>query len=224
MHPLDSKSLEPFTSNALGPCTGTALYSVVIQSVSRAWLCNPMYCSPPGSPVLHLPRVCSDSCPLSQWCYPIISSSVNLFSFCLHSFPTSGSFPMSWFFTSGGWSIGASASVLPMNFQSWFPVGLTGLISLQSQSNDTSCSSCRKKKENFSARVCLVHSLCPNPSQVGSKWQSKTWGSLKFRPVSREGAAMSLLWTAPSSYIQLTPSPCLFALGLFLPAYVQNTL
>ena len=68
-------------------------------------------------------RVCPSLCPLSQWCYPAISSSAAPFSFCLQSFPTSGSFPMSWLFTSGGQSIGtsASASVLPMNSQGWLP-------------------------------------------------------------------------------------------------------
>ena len=81
------------------------------------------------------PRVCSNSCPLSWWCYLIISSSVIPFSFCLQSFPVSGSFPMSWFFASGGQSIGASASasVLPVNIQGIFSLELTGLISLQSK-------------------------------------------------------------------------------------------
>ena len=81
------------------------------------------------------PKVCSNSCPLFQWCHPTISSSVNTFS-CLQSFPASESFPTSQVFqSSGGQSIGASglASVLPMNIQSWFPLGLTGLISLQSK-------------------------------------------------------------------------------------------
>ena len=76
-------------------------------------------------------QCCSNSCPLSQWCHPIISSSVVPFFSCLQSLPASGSFPVSQFFTSGGQSIGASASVLPMNIQDWFPLGLTGLISLQ---------------------------------------------------------------------------------------------
>ena len=80
------------------------------------------------------PEAYSNSCSLSQWCHPIISSSVLPFS-CLLSFPAPGSFPMSQFFTSGGQSTGtsASASVLPMNIQGWFPLGLTGLISLQSK-------------------------------------------------------------------------------------------
>ena len=75
---------------------------------------------------------CSNSCPLSQLCHPIISSSVVPF-FCLQSFPASRSFLMSPLSTSGSWSIGASASssVLSMNIQNWFPLGLTGLISLQ---------------------------------------------------------------------------------------------
>ena len=81
------------------------------------------------------PESCSNSCPSSRWYHPTISSSVVHFSSRLQSFPASGSFPMSQFFTSGGQSIGvsASASVLPMNIQDWFPLGLTSLISLQSK-------------------------------------------------------------------------------------------
>ena len=73
--------------------------------------------------------------PLSWWCHPTISSSVVPFSSCLQFFPTSVSFPMSWLFSSGGQCIGASASVsvLPMNIQGWFPLRLTGLISVQSK-------------------------------------------------------------------------------------------
>ena len=77
-------------------------------------------------------RVCSNSCPLSQWCHPALSSSATLFSFCLPSFPASGSFPMR---QPGSQSIGtsASASVLPMNIQDWFPLALTGWISMLSK-------------------------------------------------------------------------------------------
>ena len=84
---------------------------------------------------LPAPRACSNSCPSSWWLHPTISSSVIPFSSCLQSFPASGSFPMSYFFTSGGQSIGvsASASVLPMNIQDLFPLELTGLISLKWQ-------------------------------------------------------------------------------------------
>ena len=92
-------------------------------------LCNPMDCHSLS------PGVCSNSCPLSQWRHPIISSSVASFSSCLQSFPASGSFQMSQLFVSGGQrsEVSASASVLPMNIQSWFPLGLTGLISLLSK-------------------------------------------------------------------------------------------
>ena len=81
------------------------------------------------------PGVCSNSCPLSRWCHPTISSSVVPFSFCPQSFPASGSFQMSRLFTSDGQSIGvsASASVLSVNIQDWFPLGLTGWISLKSK-------------------------------------------------------------------------------------------
>ena len=80
-------------------------------------------------------RVCTNSCSLSQWCLPTISSSVVPFSSCLQSFPASGSFPMSQLFASGGQSIGASASasVLPVNIQGWFPWVLTSWIYLQSK-------------------------------------------------------------------------------------------
>ena len=81
------------------------------------------------------PRACSNWFPLSWWCHPTISSSVIPFPSHLQSLPSSGSFPMSWLFMSGGQSIGASAStlVLPMNIQGWFHFGLTGWIFLQSK-------------------------------------------------------------------------------------------
>ena len=94
--------------------------------------CNPHGLQHTRLPCLSLsPGVCSNSCPLGRWCHPTISSSVAPFSSCLQSFPASGSFLVSQFFPSGGRSIGAlaSASVLPMNVQVWFPLGLTDLIS-----------------------------------------------------------------------------------------------
>ena len=96
----------------------------------------PTDCSTPGLPVHHqLPELTQNSCPLSRWCHPTISSSEVPFSSCLQSFPASGSFPVTQFFASGGQSIGvsASASVLPMNIQDWSPLGCTGWISLQSK-------------------------------------------------------------------------------------------
>ena len=80
------------------------------------------------------PGAYSNSCPSSRWCHPTVSSSVIPIS-CLQPFPASGSFPMSWLFASGGQSVGTSAStsVLPMNIQDWFPLGLTGRTLLQSK-------------------------------------------------------------------------------------------
>ena len=97
------------------------------------------------------PRVYSNSCPLSRWCHPTISPSVIPFSFCPQSFPASGSFPMSQFFTSGGQSIGvsASASVLPMNIQEWFPLGWTDWISLQSKGLSRVFSNITVQKHQF---------------------------------------------------------------------------
>ena len=98
-------------------------------------LCNPMDCSTTDFPVLHYAHwVCSNSCPLSQWCHPTVSSSVDPFSSCLQSFPASGSFPVSQLFASGSQSTGASASASVLSIiQDWFPSGLTDLISLQSK-------------------------------------------------------------------------------------------
>ena len=97
------------------------------------------------------PGVYSNSCPLCWWCHPTISSSVIPFSSHLQSFPASGSFPMSQFFTSGSQSIGVSvsASVLPMNFQGWFPVGLTGWISLLSKGLSRVFSNTTVQKHQF---------------------------------------------------------------------------
>ena len=95
------------------------------------------------------PRVCSHSCPWTRWCYLNISSSAKPFSFCLHSFPASGSLPMSQLFASGGQSIGASASVLSMNIQGWFPLGLTSLISSQSKGLSRVFTSTTIRKRQF---------------------------------------------------------------------------
>ena len=103
------------------------------------------------------PRVCSNSCPSSQWCHPTILSSVP-FTSCLQSFPASGSFQMSQIFTSGGQNIGASAlgSVFPMNIQDWFPLGLIGLISLQSKGLSRVFSNITVQKHQFfSAQLSL---------------------------------------------------------------------
>ena len=103
------------------------------------------------------PRACSDSYPSSQWCHPTISSSVVPFSSFLQSFTALGSFPKSQF-TSGGQSIGvsASASVFPTNIQDWFPLGLTGLISLQSKGlSRVFFNTTVQKHQSFGAQLSL---------------------------------------------------------------------
>ena len=104
------------------------------------------------------PGACSNSCPLSWWCHPTISSSVIPFSFRFQSFPASESFLMSWLFAVGGQSIGASASasVLPMIIQGWFPLGLTDLILLLSEGLSRAFpSTIVQKHQFFSAHPCL---------------------------------------------------------------------
>ena len=95
------------------------------------------------------PGVHSDSCLLSQWCHPTISSSVIPLSSCLQSFLASGSFPVSWLFVSGGQRIEASALVFPVNIQGWFPLGLTGLIFSQSKGLSRVFSSTIIQKQQF---------------------------------------------------------------------------
>jgi len=92
-----------------------------------------------------------NSCPLSQWCHQTILSSVTSLSSCPQSFPATGSSPVNWFFTSGGQNIGTStsASVLPMNFQDWYPLGLTRLISLQSKGLSRVFSNTTARKHQF---------------------------------------------------------------------------
>ena len=137
-----------------------------VQSLSCVWLFAPHGLQharlPCPSPT---PEACSNSCPSSWWFHPTISSSVVPFSSCLQSFPASGSFQMSHFFPSGGQSIGvsASASVLPMNIQDWFPLGLTGWISLQSKGLSRVFSNTTVQKHQFfCAQFFCVLSLQSN--------------------------------------------------------------
>ena len=114
-------------------------------------LCNPMNCSKPGFPVqLQHPELVQ-TCRSSKWCHPMISSYVIPFSSCLQSFPASESYLMSQFFTLASQSIGVSGSayILPMYIQNWFPLGLTGLISLQSKRLSRVFSNTRVQKYQF---------------------------------------------------------------------------
>ena len=118
-----------------------------VQSLSHVQLFATQWLSCP-SPT---PGACSNSGPLNWWVHPTTSSSVVPFSSNLQSFPASGSFPRSQFFTSGGQSIGvsASASVLPMNIQNWLPLGWTGWISLQSKGLSRVFSNTTVQKHHF---------------------------------------------------------------------------
>ena len=125
------------------------------------------------------PRVCSNSCSLSQWCHPTISSSVAPFSFCSQPFPASGSFPLSQLFTSGGQTIGASvfASILPVNIQDWFPVGVTSLISLQSKNTQESSPAPQFESINFLAVSLIYGPTCHLADLTSMHWTSHihTW-------------------------------------------------
>ena len=117
------------------------------------------------------PKTCSNLSPLSQWCHPTVLPSVVPFSSCLQSFQAPWSFPVSWLFTSGGQSIGASASasVLPTNIHDWFPLGLTGLISLQSKGLSRVFSNTTLQKHQFfsalySPTLTSIHDYWKNHS------------------------------------------------------------
>ena len=140
--------------------------SVVSDSL---WPHGPQHARPPcPSPT---PRVYSNSCPLSRWYHPTISSSVIPFSSCLQSFPASGSFTVSQFFTSGGQCIGvsASASVLPMNIQDWFPLGWTGWISLQSKRRSRVFSNTTVQKHQFFGSQLSLQSNSQHPYMTTGK-------------------------------------------------------
>ena len=126
-----------------------------------------MNCSMPSFLVLHYIPEFAHSCPLSQWCHPAISSSVASFYSCPQSFPASESFPVSQLFASGGQSIGASASapVFPRNIEGWFPLGLTGLISLLSTG----------LSRIFFNTTVRKHQFCSTPSSLWSNFHIHTW-------------------------------------------------
>ena len=161
------------------------LFLVAIQSLSHVWLSYSMDCSMPGFPVLSvswtlLKFVSIKSVMLSnqlRLCYLTSSSSATTFSFCLQSFLTSGSFPVSWLFTSGGQSIEASASVLPVTIQGWFPLGLTGFISLQSRGLlGVFSSTTIQKHQFFSTQPSLWSALTP----VHDNWKNHRFDYTDF--------------------------------------------
>ena len=137
------------------------------------------------------PRVYSNSCTLSRWCHPTISSSVIPFSSCLQSFPASGSFQMSQLFASGGQSIGASALVLPMNIQGWFPLGLTGLNSLLSKGLSGVFSTITIWKQQF-----LMLSLFYGKTLTSTHNYWKKHSIDSVNSVSQSCLTLGSLWTA----------------------------
>ena len=120
------------------------------------------------------PGAYSNSCPLSWWYHPTISSSVVPFSSCPQSLPASGSFPMSQFFTSSGQSIGVStsASVLPMNNQDWSPLGWTGWISLQSKGLSRVFSNTTAQKHHSLALILLFG---PTLTSIHDYWKNHSF-------------------------------------------------
>ena len=140
---FDSKSYVISVSNLLFICTRGYIYLLLL--FSHIVMSDSL--QPHGLQHARFPcRACSNS---FAWCHPTILFSVIPFFSCLQSFPASGSFLMSWLFTLGGQSIGASASVLPMNIQDWSPLGLTGLISLQYKGLSRTFSNTPVQKHKF---------------------------------------------------------------------------
>jgi len=134
---------------------------VVVESLRHVWLFATLglYHTRFPCPLISL-RVCSNSRPLSWWCHPTISSSAALFSFCLQTFPASGSFLVSQLISSDGQSTGASATVLLINTQDWFPLRLTSLISLQSERLSKAFSSTTIQKHQFFGALPSLRSSC----------------------------------------------------------------
>ena len=133
---------------------------------------EPQHARPPcPSPT---PGVYPNSCPSSCWCHPAISPSVVPFSSCSQSFSASGSFQMSQVSASGGQSTGvlASTSILPMNIQNWFPLGLTGWISLQSKGLSRVFSSTTVQKHQFFG---TQFSLCPTLTSIHDCWKNHSF-------------------------------------------------
>ena len=170
--------------------SGQFSHSVVPNSLWPNELQHAMPLCPSPTPGIH-----SNSCPLSRWCHPTISSSVVPFSSCLQSFAASGSFPISQFFASGDQSIGisVSASVLPMNIKDWFPLGWTGWISLLSKGLPRIFSNTTVQKHQFSGLSFLYS---PALTSIPDYW--KTIALTRWTFV---GKVMSLLFNMLSRLV-----------------------
>ena len=148
------------------PCSVQFSHSVMSDSLRL----HELQCARPPCPS-PTPRAYPNSCPLSQWCHPTISSSVIPFSSWHQSFPASGSFPMSQLFASGGQSIwvSTSTSVLPMNTQNWPPLGWTSWISLQSRDSQESSPTPRFKSMNS---LALIFLYSPTLTSIHDHWKN----------------------------------------------------
>ena len=172
---------------------------VVVQSPSYVWFFATQWTAfcharpPSPSP---FPEVCPSSCPLHQWCHSIISSSDTFLSFCPQSFPALVSFPMSWLFTSDDQNNGASASasVLSMSIQGWFPLRLTGLISLLLKLLSGEFSSTVVQRYQLFG-ICLLYD--PAVSTIYDQWKTITLTIRIF--VGR--VIMSLLFNTLSRFV-----------------------
>ena len=150
-------------------------------------------------------RVCSNSCPFSRWYYLTISSSAALFSFCLQFFPAPGSFPMSWLFTSGGQNIGtsASASEVPKNIQGWFPLGLTGLISLKLKGLSESSPVPQFESINSPALSLLYG---PTPPSIHDYWKDHSFDCTNLCRQSDVSAFKNIVWICHNLSSFLNPT------------------
>ena len=148
--------------------------SLVQFSHSVVWLCDPVDCSTPAIPVHHQIPELLKLMSIELWCHPTISSSAFPFSSHLHSFPASRSLPVSQFFVSGGQRIGVSVStsVIPMNIQDWFPLGLTGWISLLSKRLSRVFSNSTVQKHQFSVLSFLYG---PTLTSICDYWKNHSF-------------------------------------------------
>ena len=163
---------------------------------------EPQHARPPcPSPT---PGVYSDSCPLSQWCHPTISSSVVPFSSCLQSFPASGSFQTSQFFTSGGQIIGVStsASVLPVNTQDWSPLGWTGWISLHFKRYSRVFSTVQPQFKGINSSV-LSFLYSPTLTSIHDYWKNHSFDKMDLCWQSAFVLGISLLFLGKSWFLSV---------------------
>ena len=161
-----------------------------VQSLSHVFV-TPWTAAHQASLSITNSRSYSNSCPLSQWCHPTISSSVITFSSCLQSFPASGSFQMSQFFTSGGHSTGVSAStsVLPMNIQDSFPLQWTGWLSLQAKGlSRVFSNTIVQKHQFFSTQFSWTSPDGQHWNQIDYILCSQRWRSYTQSVKTRSGA------------------------------------